>query len=208
MTIAIPRRFRGGTALEASWAFRRRFLSSAAAAGAGALGAMAMPYLSRAADRPKSLPMACNPATSAPMAAWCGRVPTGRRRCWSRSPPPSRSAMRGFCRRSRRCRRATSPRKCCWKISPPDRIFSTASDSAICRIPTFPASRSSAVSAPRPPTGATSVSSGAAMSPDRAGASIPTMAAWSPSPPCASTPRISCCIPATPSMPTASLHPR
>ena len=36
--------------------------------------------------------------------------------------------MGGFCRRSRRCRRATSPRKCCWKTSPPDRIFSTASE--------------------------------------------------------------------------------
>ena len=37
---------------------------------------IAMPYLSRAADRPRS-PMACNPATSAPTAAWCGRAPTG-----------------------------------------------------------------------------------------------------------------------------------
>ena len=32
---------------------RRRFLSTAAATGAGALGAIAMPYLSRAADRPQ-----------------------------------------------------------------------------------------------------------------------------------------------------------
>jgi alkaline phosphatase D len=32
---------------------RRRFLSSAAAAGGGALGSIAMPYLSRAADRPQ-----------------------------------------------------------------------------------------------------------------------------------------------------------
>src|SRR5580693_4760117 len=32
---------------------RRRFLSSAAATGAGAFGAIAMPYLSRAADRPQ-----------------------------------------------------------------------------------------------------------------------------------------------------------
>ena len=69
----------------------------------------------------------------------------------------------------------------------------------------FRANRSSAASAPRRPTGAMSASSGAAMSPDKAGASIPTTAACSPSPPCASTGRISCCIPATPSMPTASL---
>ncbi|HMH96577.1 MAG TPA: twin-arginine translocation signal domain-containing protein, partial [Bradyrhizobium sp.] len=32
---------------------RRRFLSTAAATGAGAFGVMAMPYLSRAADRPQ-----------------------------------------------------------------------------------------------------------------------------------------------------------
>ena len=32
---------------------RRRFLTTAAATGTGALGAMAMPYLSRAADRPQ-----------------------------------------------------------------------------------------------------------------------------------------------------------
>ena len=110
----------------------------------------------------------------------------------------------GACRRSRRCPRATSPPRCCWKICPAGRTSSIASDSATCRIPTFPASRWSAASAPRRPTGATSASSGAATSPDRAGASIPTMAAWSPSPPCSSTGRISCCIPATPSMPTAS----
>ena len=52
---------------------RRRFSHDAATTGAGVL---AMPYLSRAADRPRSA-MACNPATSAPMAAWCGRAPTG-----------------------------------------------------------------------------------------------------------------------------------
>jgi alkaline phosphatase D len=42
MTIKISRRLS-----------RRRFLSTAAATGAGALGVMAMPYLSRAADRPR-----------------------------------------------------------------------------------------------------------------------------------------------------------
>src|ERR1700748_1908767 len=46
MTIRIPRRISSGLS-------RRRFLSSAASAGAGALGAIAMPYLSRAADRPQ-----------------------------------------------------------------------------------------------------------------------------------------------------------
>jgi hypothetical protein len=51
---------------------RRRFLSTAAATG---VGAIAMPYLSRAADRP-IITMACNPATSAPMAGWCGHAPT------------------------------------------------------------------------------------------------------------------------------------
>src|SRR6201994_1897391 len=44
MTIKTPRKIHGLS--------RRQFLSSAAATGAGALGTIAMPYLSRAADRP------------------------------------------------------------------------------------------------------------------------------------------------------------
>src|SRR5476649_2745519 len=46
MTITIPRGISRGLS-------RRRFLSSAAATGAGLLGTFAMPYLSRAADRPQ-----------------------------------------------------------------------------------------------------------------------------------------------------------
>src|SRR6201996_7255293 len=46
MTIKNPRKILHGLS-------RRRFLSTAAATGAGALGAIAMPYLSRAADRPQ-----------------------------------------------------------------------------------------------------------------------------------------------------------
>ena len=46
MTIGISRKAVTGFS-------RRRFLSTAAATGAGALGAIAMPYLSRAADRPQ-----------------------------------------------------------------------------------------------------------------------------------------------------------
>src|ERR1700736_2486005 len=46
MTIRISRKTPRGLS-------RRRFLSTAAATGAGALGAIAMPYLSRAADRPQ-----------------------------------------------------------------------------------------------------------------------------------------------------------
>jgi alkaline phosphatase D len=46
MTIRIPRKTARGLS-------RRRFLSSAAATGAGAFGTIAMPYLSRAADRPQ-----------------------------------------------------------------------------------------------------------------------------------------------------------
>ena len=72
MTIKIYRSNRPGLS-------RRRFLSTAAMTGAGALGAIAMPYLSRADGRPKS-PTACNPAISAPTAGWCGRARTGRRK--------------------------------------------------------------------------------------------------------------------------------
>src|ERR1700694_3197925 len=46
MTIKISRKNLRGLS-------RRRFLSAAAVTGAGALGAIAMPYLSRAADRPQ-----------------------------------------------------------------------------------------------------------------------------------------------------------
>src|ERR1700716_4411492 len=46
MTIKIPRKNANGCS-------RGRFLSTAAVTGAGALGAIAMPYLSRAADRPQ-----------------------------------------------------------------------------------------------------------------------------------------------------------
>src|SRR5712672_2847424 len=46
MTIEFPRKIPGKIS-------RRRFLSSAAVTGAGAFGAIAMPYLSRAADRPQ-----------------------------------------------------------------------------------------------------------------------------------------------------------
>src|SRR6202162_5726687 len=46
MTIRISRNSARGLS-------RRRFLSAAAATGAGAVGAVAMPYLSRAADRPQ-----------------------------------------------------------------------------------------------------------------------------------------------------------
>ena len=46
---------------------RRRFLTTAAATGAGAIGGgLAMPYLSRAADRPQVNFMACSRAMSAP----------------------------------------------------------------------------------------------------------------------------------------------
>jgi alkaline phosphatase D len=48
MTIKIPSTHRFSPRLS-----RRRFLSTAAATGAGALGAIAIPYLSRAADRPQ-----------------------------------------------------------------------------------------------------------------------------------------------------------
>jgi alkaline phosphatase D len=72
MTIRIPRQFSRGLS-------RRRFLSTAAATGAGAFGAIAMPYLSRAADRPV-ITHGVQSGDVGPMAAWCGRAPTGRRR--------------------------------------------------------------------------------------------------------------------------------
>ena len=94
---------------------RRRFLSTTAAAGARRhRDALSLPRRRPAADHPWRAVRRRRRST----AAWCGRAPTGRRRCWSRSRPPSPSAMHARCRRSRRCRRATSPRRCCWKTCP------------------------------------------------------------------------------------------
>ena len=50
MTVTIPRTISGTIPRRIS---RRRFLSTAAAAGAGAWCTIAMPHLSRAADRPQ-----------------------------------------------------------------------------------------------------------------------------------------------------------
>ena len=101
---------------------------------ARALGTIAMPYLSRAADRPQIT----HGVQSGDVGADGGVV-------WARADRPSQMmvevatteivrAMRGRCRRSRHCPKATSPPKCCWKICPPGRTFSIASDSATCRI--------------------------------------------------------------------------
>ena len=129
MAIEVPRRvFR-----EIS---RRRFLST----GAGALGVMAMPYLSRAADRPQMT-----------HGVQSGDVGTDGGVVWARADRPSQMLVEVATTESFSHARALPPiaalpesdftAKCCWKISPPDRIFSIASGSATCRIRTFPASR-------------------------------------------------------------------
>ena len=80
---------RGGAA--ARLLTRRRFLRTAASTALLTVGGgIAKPSISRVADRPASR-TASNPATSRSIPAWCGRVPTGRRACWSRSPPPTAS---------------------------------------------------------------------------------------------------------------------
>ena len=88
-----------------------------------------MPYLSRAADRPRIT----HGVQSGDVGADGGVV-------WARADRPSQMmvevattesfANARACRRSRRCRRATSPPKCCWKICPPGRTSSIASASA------------------------------------------------------------------------------
>jgi PhoD-like phosphatase, N-terminal domain len=144
---------------------RRRFLSSAAAAGAGALGSIAMPYLSRAADRPQ----VTHGVQSGDVGADGGMV-------WARADRPSQMLVEVATTESFRNARAL----------PPIAALPESDFTAKMLLENLPA-----VFAPRRPTGAMSVLSGAAMSPDRAGVSIPTMAACSPSPPCASTGRIS-----------------
>ena len=101
---------------------RRRFVSTVSAA---ALGNIAMPYLSRAADRP----LITHGVQSGDVSTDSGVV-------WARTDRPSQmlvevSTTESFakvrpCRRSRRCRKATSPQKCCWRISPRGRTSSIA----------------------------------------------------------------------------------
>jgi len=158
---------------------RRRFLSTAAATGAGAFGVMAMPYLSRAADRPQ-ITHGVHPAMSGADAAWCG----------ARADRPFANDGRGrHVRVVSQCAGVAADRS-----APRERLFYRQNaagknlpagqdifyrvGSATCRTPTFSSERSSAASAPRRPTGACQLRL-AVTSPDKAGASIPTTAACS-----------------------------
>ena len=202
MTIRISRSVARGLS-------RRRFLSTAAATGAGALGAIAMPYLSRAADRPQITP-------------W--RAIRRRRRRWRRGVGARGPAvaddgrgrhhrivrtMRGSCRRSRRCPRATSPRKCCLENLPAGQdIFyrvkfrdlshtDISSEPVVGRFRTAPADRRDV-----------SFVWGGDVAGPRLGHQSRRWRHVHLRHHDASTGRISCCIPATPSMPTASFPPR
>ena len=95
---------------------------------------------------------ACNRATSRSIPAWYGRAPTGRRACWSRSPPPKASRTSATPPLSTCCRRPTSPARCCWKTCRPGRTSSIASASRTCPRRRSSASRRSDASAPRRPT--------------------------------------------------------
>jgi alkaline phosphatase D len=177
MTIEIPRRvFRKLS--------RRRFLS----AGAGAVGVMAMPNLSRAADRPQIA-----------HGVQSGDIGTEGGMVWARADRPSQMLVEVATTESFRNARVLPPiaalpesdftaKMLLENLPAGQDIFYRVSfrDLSHINISSEPAG-----SAPRRATGATSVSSGAAMSPDKAGASIRTTAACSPSPPCASTSRIS-----------------
>ena len=117
MTIKISRNIPRGLS-------RRRFLSTAAATGA--LGAIAMPHLGRAAVPAAGIAhaRAVRRRRRRMAAVACGALRTGRRNRWSRSPLTQVFQQRqGLARRSRRRPRATSPRKCSWKTCPPGRTF-------------------------------------------------------------------------------------
>ena len=177
---------------------RRRFLSTA---GAGAISALAMPYLSRAADRP----VVTSGVQSGDIGADGGVV-------WARADRPSQMLVEV----------ATSDSFANARTLPPIAALPESDFTAKMLLENLPAGQEifyrvrfrdlahiGIESEPvvgrfrtAPAIAATSVSSGAATLPDRAGASTRTTAACSPSPPCASIARISCCTPATPSMPT------
>ena len=169
MTIQIPRKISRGLS-------RRRFLSTAAATGAGAFGALAMPYLSRAADRPQII----HGVQSGDVGADGGVV-------WARADRPSQMLVDVATTESFNNARALPP-----IAALPESDFTAkmllenlpSGQDIFYRVrfrdlshPDVVSEPVSAASAPRPPTAATSASSGAAMSPDRAGASIPTTAA-------------------------------
>ena len=171
--------------------------------GAGALGVIAMPYLSRAR----------RPAADHPWRAIRRRRRRWRRGVGARRPSVADDGRGRHHRILRQCAGAAADRRiarerlhrenAAGKSAVRPGHFLSRPVSRPFAYRHLRASRWSAASAPRRATAATSVSSGAATSPARAGASIPMTAAWSPSPPCASTSRISCCIPVTPSMPMA-----
>ena len=201
MTIRISRNSARGLS-------RRRFLSTAAATGAGALGTLAMPHLSRAADRPQIT----HGVQSGDVGADGGVV-------WARADRPSQMMVEVATTESFNNARLLPP----IAALPGERASSTAKMPPEnlpggqeifyrvrlrdLRIPMSPASRWSAASAPRRRTGATSIcwgggcrGQGWGINPDEACmVTFTTMAR---------NRRTSCCIPATPSMPTASFHPR
>ena len=89
---------------------RRRLLASAASATAfSAIGSIAKPYLSRAADRPlvsaRDLVRRCVRRFGRDL----GRVPIVRPECRSRSPPRTASRLSGTARSPMRCPRAILP---------------------------------------------------------------------------------------------------
>src|SRR5258705_7391205 len=77
MTILLPRKNIRGLS-------RRRFLSTAAVTGAGALSAIAMPYLSRAGDRPQIT-----------HGVQSGDVGTDGGAVWARADRPSQTTVEG-----------------------------------------------------------------------------------------------------------------
>src|ERR1700732_1992281 len=168
----IPHRISGGLS-------RRRFLSRAAAAGAGALSTIAMPYLSRAADRPQ----VTHGVQSGDVGADGGVV-------WARADRPAQMLVEV----------ATTESFDNARVLPPIAALPESDFTAKMLLENLPAGQdifyrvkfrdlshpdiSSAPATGRfrtapagPRAGATSAPAGAAMSPDKAGASIPTMAA-------------------------------
>jgi alkaline phosphatase D len=170
MTLRIPRQtFRGLS--------RRRFLSTAAATG---ISAIAMPYLSRAADRP----MVTHGVQSGDVGADSGVV-------WARADRPAQMLVEVSTTESFGNARALPP-----IAALPESDFTAkmllenlpGGQDIFYRVRFRDLSHSSVESEPvvgrfalRRPTGATSVSSGAATLPVKAGASTPTTAACSPS---------------------------
>ena len=185
---------------------RRRLLTMAASSAAMVTtGALAKPYLSRAADRPVIT-----------HGVQSGDVTREGAVVWARADRPARMLLEAATTNSFKSIRSAVfvdalpetdfTAKVLLEGLPPGQDISIGSPSRTIRHRASSANRRSDTSAPRRATGAASRSSGPAIPRARAGASIPPAGDIAATPPCCKTVRTSSSIPAITFMPIVRCH--